>query len=229
MENDFARAIIEAFAARRERGSAVSAVDEQLLLDWELQGMPVVVVLEGIDTAFERKSTPPKSLQECGRWVRAAFARWTGEMAAGHDTTAVGVDGPSASGGGASGDDRPATVAAAVDPGPTPDRSGARLWLDEVLGAWLDGASSSPLVHAALVELEAETLALGADRWGEPQVAAAAARLLGELVLAKLPPSLARSARAAGDRAAAASGGDHARAVRWSRAIIESVHDAHRP
>ena len=75
---DYARAVVEFFVKRREKGSATSAADEQVLLRWESEGVPVGVVFAGVDQAFARKAEPPKSLSECGRWVRAAHKKWAG-------------------------------------------------------------------------------------------------------------------------------------------------------
>ena len=61
----------------RGKGSAVSSADEWLLLGWERDGFPLDIVLEGIDQAFERKTDPPKSLTECGRWVRSGYKKWS--------------------------------------------------------------------------------------------------------------------------------------------------------
>ena len=74
---DYARAIVEHFVVLRGKGSAVSSADEALLLGWERDGFPLEIVLEGIDLAYERKREPPKSLTECGRWVRAGFKKWS--------------------------------------------------------------------------------------------------------------------------------------------------------
>lgn len=75
---DYADAIVEFFLERRAKGTAISSADEQLVLRWEREGIPVSVVFAGVDQAFERKSEPPKSLSACGRWIRAAFKKWSG-------------------------------------------------------------------------------------------------------------------------------------------------------
>jgi hypothetical protein len=75
---DYARAIVEHFVVLRGKGSAVSSADEGLLLGWERDGFPLEIVLDGIDQAFDRKTDPPKSLTECGRWVRSQFKKWSG-------------------------------------------------------------------------------------------------------------------------------------------------------
>ena len=74
---DYARAIVEHFVRLRGKGAAVSAADEALLLSWESMEIPLDVVLEGVDSAFDRKREPPKSLSECGRWVRAGYKKWS--------------------------------------------------------------------------------------------------------------------------------------------------------
>ena len=74
---DYARTVVEHFVVLRGKGSAVSSADEWLLLGWERDGFPLDIVLEGIDQAFERKTDPPKSLTECGRWVRSGYKKWS--------------------------------------------------------------------------------------------------------------------------------------------------------
>ncbi len=58
---------MEHFLAIRGKGCAVSSADEALLLGWESEGIPMDIVIDGIDLAFERKRDAPKSLQQCGR------------------------------------------------------------------------------------------------------------------------------------------------------------------
>lgn len=84
---DYARAAVEHFVRLRGKGTAVSAADEALLLSWEADGIPLEIVLEGVDTAFERKREAPKSLSECGRWVRAAFKKRAADDGTGTPST----------------------------------------------------------------------------------------------------------------------------------------------
>ena len=68
---DFVRTLVEYFLERRERGAAISGADQHLLRLWASIG----AVRAGIDAAFDRRSDPPRSLKDCGRWVRAEIRR----------------------------------------------------------------------------------------------------------------------------------------------------------
>lgn len=71
---DFARVIVDHFLARCGTGSAISSADQALLLGWEAGGVPLDVVLQGIDRAFEERREAPRSLTHCRAWVRKAQA-----------------------------------------------------------------------------------------------------------------------------------------------------------
>lgn len=75
---DFADSVIAFFVDLRGKGASVSAIDQQQLLDWEREGVPLHLVLEGIEDAFARKSEPPKSVRECKRWVTKRWKAWKG-------------------------------------------------------------------------------------------------------------------------------------------------------
>ncbi len=70
---------MEHFLAIRGKGCAVSSADEALLLGWESEGIPMDIVIDGIDLAFERKRDAPKSLQQCGRWIKQLYKKWADE------------------------------------------------------------------------------------------------------------------------------------------------------
>ncbi len=74
---DFARSIVEYFVERRGKESAVSGADQHVIGNWEARDIPLEVVFEGIDGAFDRRKEPPKSLTDCGRFVTNAFKRWS--------------------------------------------------------------------------------------------------------------------------------------------------------
>ncbi len=62
--------------ARRGGAAMASPADWQLILDWERRGVPLPVVLEGLERAFERRLAPaPRlALRSCSGAVEAAFA-----------------------------------------------------------------------------------------------------------------------------------------------------------
>lgn len=67
---------MEFFLALRGKGSAISSVDQNILGDWELKlGVPIDVVLDGIQEAFDRQLEKPLSLQECSRYINARFKK----------------------------------------------------------------------------------------------------------------------------------------------------------
>jgi hypothetical protein len=70
-ETDYARQIATVFIDRRGRGTALSSADQQLLWQWERDGLSIDDVLRGIDEAFARKREPPASLRACRRWIEA--------------------------------------------------------------------------------------------------------------------------------------------------------------
>jgi hypothetical protein len=87
---DFARIVVDAFVMRREHGSAVSSLDQALVLKWERQGVPLGVVLDAVDEAFRKRREPPASLTDCARQVQAAFAKWAlGADASATETPAI--------------------------------------------------------------------------------------------------------------------------------------------
>lgn len=67
-----------AFVARRGGAAVASPADWQLILDWERRGVPLPVVLEGLDRAFERRLSPsPRlALRACAGPVETAFAAY---------------------------------------------------------------------------------------------------------------------------------------------------------
>ncbi|MFT6395852.1 MAG: hypothetical protein ACJAYU_000594 [Bradymonadia bacterium] len=73
---DYAHAIVEHFVLLRGKGCAVSSADEGLLLGWEDEGIPLDIVIEGIDLTFEKKRDAPRSLQHCTRLVKKLFKEW---------------------------------------------------------------------------------------------------------------------------------------------------------
>lgn len=73
---DYAHAIVEHFVLLRGKGSAVSSADEGLLLGWEDEGIPLDIVIEGIDLTFDRSRDAPRSLSQCRRWVKKLFKAW---------------------------------------------------------------------------------------------------------------------------------------------------------
>lgn len=113
---DFARALTDAFVERRGRGSALSAADRHLADGWEADGVPLDVVLDGIDAAFERRRDAPRSLKDCKRWVTAAIKKWraSGSVVEGAGDFAASPSGAA-----------PSTPADASAPTPPPQRSPA--------------------------------------------------------------------------------------------------------
>lgn len=67
-----------AFVARRGGAAVASPADWQLILDWERRGMPLPVVLEGLDRAFERRlsRSPRLALRACAGAVETAYAAY---------------------------------------------------------------------------------------------------------------------------------------------------------
>lgn len=73
---DYARIIVDAFVARRGHGSAISSLDQALVLKWERLGVPLGVVLDAVDECFRKRREPPSSLHDCARHVKSAFEKW---------------------------------------------------------------------------------------------------------------------------------------------------------
>lgn len=168
---DYARAIVEFFVERRGKGSAISSADEQLVLLWEGEGIPVPVVFAGIDTAFERKADPPKSLSDCGRWVKAAYRKWAGGdllASAAHTTTP-----------GAAAHDAPAASR------PTP----AVPTVEQALIAELEAraAIGHEALRAAVASVLAEIRDLAARGPLEPEVVAVVDEAIADAALERLP------------------------------------------
>lgn len=90
---DFAEGVVAYFVDRRGKGASVSALDQHELLRWERDGVPMHVVLAGIDDAFARRKEPPKSVRDCKRWVTAQQKLWTARE--GNASVAVDSPGPS--------------------------------------------------------------------------------------------------------------------------------------
>lgn len=70
MDDDYAQRVVEHFLLRRQKASAESSRDQVQIEKWEVEGIPVGTVLDGIDRAFAALREPPKSVCACGRWVR---------------------------------------------------------------------------------------------------------------------------------------------------------------
>lgn len=70
MSHDYVQRVSDYFIERRGRGVAISSSDEDLLLRWERQGVPIVDVLHGIDLAFQSAKRPPRSLGEVRRYLK---------------------------------------------------------------------------------------------------------------------------------------------------------------
>jgi hypothetical protein len=70
LASDYVRDVFAYFTTRRARGTDLSAIDEELLLSWEREGVPLAWVIEGIDHTFARLVEPPASLAECAASVR---------------------------------------------------------------------------------------------------------------------------------------------------------------
>ncbi len=147
--DDYALTVVEHFLALRGKGSAESSRDQVTIEAWEAAEVPVALVLDGISLAFERKRDKPKSVTECGRWVRQLLAQPGDE-----------VDAPEGSGGDANAE-RTATPATSADlanpasavPAPT-------------VGASTDGAPRPPESTAAPATRLAATLrSIDAARW----------------------------------------------------------------
>ncbi|HEV3470131.1 MAG TPA: hypothetical protein VG148_12475 [Pyrinomonadaceae bacterium] len=73
--------IEEAFVRRRGRHLLVSTLDWALMESWKQMGVPLHVVLRGIETAFDSYESRPrkrsvKSLYYCQEEVEAQFAEW---------------------------------------------------------------------------------------------------------------------------------------------------------
>ncbi len=78
---DYYRTISRAFFARRGAPFFLSARDLALVAEWESRGLPLAVVLEGLERAFDggapgrRPAGKVLSLAFCGPQVERAFAR----------------------------------------------------------------------------------------------------------------------------------------------------------
>jgi len=78
---DYAKHISDYFIELRAKGSAISSADQAALLAWEAEGVPIDVVISGIDHAFRARREPPMSLCECKRYINRAMQQWLGEAA----------------------------------------------------------------------------------------------------------------------------------------------------
>lgn len=67
--NDFAAQIVGHFLHLKQKGSAVNAIDQQLIMRWESSQIPLQLILQGIDDAFAKLVKPPYSLSQCGKFV----------------------------------------------------------------------------------------------------------------------------------------------------------------
>lgn len=170
--SDYARDIVEHFLERRERGSAISSADQQLVADWEARGVPLFCVIEGVERAFERRREPPRALTQCRRWVHAAWRAWAAD-----DADADGVDAGAAP-------SAPHETAPSVDAAPEPLAARAR----ELLRVEL-AVARAPELRIALTTLAAEVEEIVADEGGLDAVTAASLdEALAELVLDACDP-----------------------------------------
>ncbi len=169
--SDYARDIVEHFVERRERGSAISSADQQLVADWEARGVPLFCVIEGVDRAFERRREPPRALTQCRRWVHAAWRAWAADDA---DAESAGEPQPVAA---------PAPASSA-DPAPRSLAERAR----ELLRVEL-AVARAPELRIALTTRAAEVEDIVADEGALDAVTAASLdEALAELVLDACDP-----------------------------------------
>ncbi|HYE13998.1 MAG TPA: hypothetical protein VD968_06115 [Pyrinomonadaceae bacterium] len=92
--------IEDAFVRRRGKHLLLSPMDWALMDSWKQMGVPLHVVLRGIETAFDSYESRPrnrsvKSLYYCQEEVEAQFAEWL-ESQRGASATAEGEDEPGA-------------------------------------------------------------------------------------------------------------------------------------
>jgi len=84
MDTAYLAAVERAFLQRAGRGLMLSPADIALVTQWARAGVPVSVVLEGIDAAFVRlPSRPPRGLTFVRAGVEAAFAAHRARQAGG--------------------------------------------------------------------------------------------------------------------------------------------------
>jgi len=206
---DFAEGVVAYFVDLRGKGAGVSALDQHEILRWERDGVPLHVVLAGIDDAFARRKEPPKSVRDCKRWVTAQQKLWTTRAG----NAALGVDAPNPS----------RAVARAIDAGGwTQDRDAApavpavqqvATWLDACAAAAEDAARCSlegrAALQAAAAALRTEVDAIVADEGALPPalllviddaLAELVSRALPEAAQAQVRVAAAAAANAARDR-----------------------------
>jgi hypothetical protein len=91
--------IEDAFIRRRGKHLLVSPLDWSLMESWKMMGIPLHVVLRGIEKAFDSYESKPrkrsvKSLMYCQEEVEAQFAEWVESQTGAHaplDATGDGV------------------------------------------------------------------------------------------------------------------------------------------
>jgi hypothetical protein len=93
--------IEEAFVRRRGRHLLVSTLDWALMESWKQMGVPLHVVLRGIETAFDSYESRPrkrsvKSLYYCQEEVEAQFAEWVESQTGAAAQSEGGGGGPAA-------------------------------------------------------------------------------------------------------------------------------------
>jgi hypothetical protein len=97
--------IEDAFVRRRGKHLLVSPLDWSLMESWKAMGIPLHVVLRGIERAFDSYEARPrnrsvKTLFYCQEEVEAQFAEWRESQTGAHTTTdAAGVSAPASEGG----------------------------------------------------------------------------------------------------------------------------------
>lgn len=213
---DYAEGIIEYFVDLRGKGATVSSLDQQTVLAWEVAGVPLAAVLDGIDDAFTRKAEPPKSIRDCKRWV----TKQAKTQAARQGTAPTARDAAAAA------------VARAIDAGgwdpAAADQSATSP--AEVARAWLDALARShdARLQRAVASLTAEVEQVIAQEGALPEAMldvlddALAALLLGELG-AEVSAGIRVRSAAEANRAREAGLDERAVEARRRRVIREEV------
>lgn len=81
----YLQAIEAALLARTGRGLMLSAIDVQYVHRWARAGIPVEVIIEGIDTAFERNPRTTRGLAYAAKAVDEAIAAWSARRIGGRE------------------------------------------------------------------------------------------------------------------------------------------------
>ena len=92
-EESYYAAVETHFVERRGSPLFITPSEWQLVWEWEREGIPLRVVMEGIDRVFERPKTgqKPRKLSYCRQTVEAAYRRFR-EMALGGVKVSVGEE-----------------------------------------------------------------------------------------------------------------------------------------